>query len=111
MVYSLHKGEQDVIIFTTYFLYVTHGYILRSHYFVLICSNLISIPETNLNPVEFGQNSVDSVLLPKKYIVTLPDMYTVPCGWKKKCTARCQCTKFGASCAEFCKCIREKYFT
>ena len=45
---------------------------LRSHYVVLICSNLISAPGTNLNPVEFGWNSVDSVLKPDKCIVTLP---------------------------------------
>ena len=44
---------------------------LRSHV-VLICSNLISAPDTNLNPVEFGWNSVDSVLMPNKCIVTLP---------------------------------------
>ena len=62
-------------------------------YFDLICSNLISIPEINLNPVEFGWNSVDSVFLPNKCIFTLPEMYTVTFGCKKKCTARCQCSK------------------
>ena len=60
---------------------MSHGHILRSHY-VLICSNLISAQETNFNPVEFGRNSVDSVLMSNKCIVTLPDMYTVTCGCK-----------------------------
>ena len=36
----------------------------------------MSAPDTNLNPVEFGWNSVDSVLMPNKCIVTLPEMYT-----------------------------------
>ena len=33
---------------------MSHGYILRSDYFVLICSNLISGTKANKNPVEFG---------------------------------------------------------
>ena len=90
---------------------MSHGYILKSHYFVLICSNRISVPETSFNPVEFGWNSIDSVLLPNKCIVQLPEMYTVTCGCKKKCSARCQCSQFGASCAEFCKCIGEECCT
>ena len=78
-----------------------HEYVLRSDYFVLICSNLISVPETNLNPVEFCWNSVDSLSLPNKYIVTLTEI----------CTARCQCSKFGTSCTAFCKCIGEECCT
>ena len=58
---------------------MSRGHILRSHY-ALICSNLISVQNTNLDPVEFGWNSVDSVLMSNKYIVTLLDMYTVTCG-------------------------------
>ena len=63
-------------------------------YVVLICSNLISAPDTNFNPMEFDWNSVDSVLMPNECIVTLPQMSTVSCGCKKKCTGRCQCSNF-----------------
>ena len=56
---------------------------LRPYYVVLNCSNLISAPDTNLNLVEFDWNSVDSVLMPNKCIVTLPKMYTVTFGCKK----------------------------
>ena len=63
---------------------MSHGYILRSDYFVLICSNLISGTKANKNPVEFGWNSVDSVSLPNKCIVTVLEMYSVTCGCKKK---------------------------
>ena len=90
---------------------MSHGHIIRSLYVDLICSSLISGQENNLNPVGFGWNSVDSVLLPNKCIVTLPEMYTVTCSCKKKCSARCQCSKFNALCAEFCKCIREECCT
>ena len=62
---------------------VSHGHILRSLYVDLICSNLISTPEYNLNPLEFGRNSLCSVLVPNKCTVTLPEMYTVTCSWKK----------------------------
>ena len=64
-------------------LLICHMNIFSDH-IVLICSNLISAPDTNLNPVEFGWNSVDSVLMPNKCIVKLPQMYTVTCGCKQK---------------------------
>ena len=59
------------------------GDVLRSHYVVLNCLNLILPPDTNLNPVEFDWNSLDSVLMPNKCTVTLPKMYTVTFGCKK----------------------------
>ena len=45
-----------------------HGHILRSLYIDLICS----ATEKNFNPVEFGWNSVDSVLMTNKCIGTVP---------------------------------------
>ena len=62
----------------------SHRAALRSHYAILIFSNLISASDTNLNPVKFDWNLVDSVLTLKKCIVTLPKMYTVTFGCKKK---------------------------
>ena len=62
---------------------MSHGDDLRSYYVVLNCSNLISAPDTNLNLVEIDWNSVDSVLMPNKCIVILPNMYTVTFGCKK----------------------------
>ena len=56
--------------------------IMLSHYVVLICSNLTLAQDTNLNPVEFGWNSVDSVLMSNKCIVTLPETCTVTYGCK-----------------------------
>ena len=41
-----------------FILYASHGHILRSHYVAFNCSNLISAPDTNLNPVGFGGNSI-----------------------------------------------------
>ena len=86
---------------------VSHGHILRSNYVVLNCSNLILGPDTSLNLVKFDRNSVDSVLIPNKCVVTLPEMYNITCGCKKNCTGKCQCCKFSASYSEFCKCNRK----
>ena len=62
---------------------MSHGDDLRSYYVILNCSNRMSAPDTNLNLVEFDWNSVDSVLMPNKCIVTLPKMYIVTFGCKK----------------------------
>ena len=93
-VYSLYKEEQKFIIFTSN---ISDGHILRSHV-VLICLNLISTSGINFSPVEFGWNSVDSILMSNKCIAALPEMYTVTCGCKKKITGRCHCSKFGTPC-------------
>ena len=87
---------------------MSHGHVLRSHYVVLNCSNLISAPGTNLNRMKFDWNSVDSVLMPNKRMVPLPKMYIVTCSSQKKCSGRCQCSKFGTSCSELCKCNGEE---
>ena len=87
---------------------MSHGHVLKSHYVILSYLNLILAPDTNLNPVEFDWNSLDSVLTPNKYIVTLPEMYNITCGCKKKCAGRCQCRKFRASYREFSKCNKRR---
>ena len=69
-------------------------YILSQHYVVLICSNLISIPDANSNFVELHWSLVHSVLMSNECIVILPEIYTVTCGCKKKCIGRCHCSKF-----------------
>ena len=88
--YILYTKKKKTLWFLPPTSNMSQGHILRSHYVVLICSNLISAPDTNLNPVEFDWNSVDSVLMPNKCIVALQEMYTVTCGCKKKCTGRCR---------------------
>ena len=73
IIYSIFFRLRKIKRYDLYNLHlICHmGHILRPHY-VLICSNLISVQDINLNPVEFGWNSVDSVLMSNKYIVTLP---------------------------------------
>ena len=34
-----------------------------------------------------------NVLIPNECMITLPEMYTVTCGCKKKCIEKCQCSK------------------
>ena len=66
---------------------MSHEHNIRLHYVILICSNLISAPHTNLNPVELAWNLLDSSLMSNKCIFALNEMYTVTYGCKKKCTA------------------------
>ena len=82
---------------------MSHGDALRTYYVVLNCSNLILAQDINLNLVEFDWNSVDSVLMLNKFIVTVPKMYTVTFGCKKNAKGFC------FSCTKFCKCNREDY--
>ena len=65
-----------------------NGHILRLHYVILVCSNLILAADNNFNPVEFDWNSVDSVLMPNECIIALPEMCTVTCGCRKKCIGK-----------------------
>ena len=81
------------------FYHLLHKHILRSHNVVLIFSNLILTPDSNLNPVEFGWNSVDSLWCP----INISLYCTVTCGHRKNCT--------GAQCAEFCKWRRMLYLS
>ena len=53
-----------------------------------------------MNHVGFELSSVDSLLLPDKCTFVSQEMHIVTCGCKKKCTGRCQCSKFGVSCTE-----------
>ena len=53
---------------------MSHWDVLRSYYVVLNCLNLILAPDINLNPAEFDWNSVDSLLMHNKFIVTLLKM-------------------------------------
>ena len=46
---------------------MSYEHTLRSQYVVLIFSNLILAAGVNVNPVEFGWNSVDSELMPNIY--------------------------------------------
>ena len=46
---------------------MSYEHTLRPQYVVLIFSNLILAAGVNVNPVEFGWNSVDSELMPNIY--------------------------------------------
>ena len=80
---------------------LSHGHTLRSHYAVFICSNLIPAPDTNLNPI--GWNSVDSVLIPINVSLNYHICTLIFVATRRKCTRKCQCSKFGASCTVSCK--------
>ena len=81
-----------------------HGNLLRCHYFVRTCQNLLSDSATNLLPERYGWCMVNSVLMPDKFLLPLPEEYTVTCGCKKKCSGRYKCQKSFVECTEPYKC-------
>ena len=83
--------------------HMLHGHLLRSHYFVWIHSNLLETDENQLDPKNFGWKSINYILLPDEYTLSLPDAYSVTCGCKKQCGGRCSCKKSNILCTEFCK--------
>ena len=81
---------------------MSHEHIIRLHNVILICSNLISAPHTNLNPLELGWNLLDSSLMSNKCTFALKGMYTVTYGCKMIVQ------EINVSYIEFCRCNGEK---
>ena len=111
ILYPLLQKEEKTLSSLPSTSSMLYGHILRCHYVVSICSNLMSEFVTNLDSSEFGWTSVDFVLVPKKRVVELPEMYTVTCGCKKKCTGRCQYTRFEVPCTELCVCNKNECYS
>ena len=100
--YTKKKKPLSELPPTSHMLY---GHLLRSHYFVRLYSNLLAENENQLNPGQFGWKSVNSILLPDRFSLHLPEAFCVTCGCQKKCSGRCSCKKLGVLCTEFCKCV------
>ena len=81
-----------------------HGHLLRSFYFVRVNASLLQSPDKKLNPSQFGWQQIDSILVPEKLMIDMPDEYTTTCGFKKLCNVRCKCQKLNVSCTEYCQC-------
>ena len=77
-----------------YFLGIFEFFMIFQDLRNMVFYAVIWAPDINVNPVEFDWNLVDLVFRPNKCIITLPEMYTVTCGCKKKCTGKFQCSKF-----------------
>ena len=46
---------------------------------------------------------INSILLPDRFSLPLPEAFSVTCGCQKKCSGRCSCKKLDVICTEFCK--------
>ena len=58
-----------------------------------------------IQPLTFSKKGMDGAwLMPDKFLQLSPEEYTVPCGFKKKCSGRCKCQKSSVECTDFCKC-------
>ena len=81
-----------------------HRHLLRCHYIVRTCRNLLSDSAINLLLERYWWFLVSSVL------TFLHNIYTVTCGYKKTCSGRCKCQRSSVECTELCKCSGKDYW-
>ena len=60
-----------------------HWYLLRSHYFVYLCSNLLDNCSNILEPENYGWIIENGLLVPTKNFATVPSYLTTKCCCKK----------------------------
>ena len=57
-----------------------HGHLHRSFYFVRVNASFLQSTDKKLNPSQFGWQQIDSILVPEKLMIDMPDEYTTTCG-------------------------------
>ena len=81
------------------------GHLLRCHYVVNLCINLLDSGKEELRPVNFGWKRVHGMLVPDQNLQSMPTEFTTKCGCKKGCTKGCGCKRNSHLCTEYCKCL------
>ena len=80
-----------------------NGHLLRSHYMVQLCTNLIDYRQFLLNPRDYGWKQEGSVLFPGKCLKLMPDEYYTTCSCVA-CARNCGCRFKDVQCTEYCRC-------
>ena len=87
------------------------GYLMRSHYFVYLCSNLLDSSSNILKPAMDGSMDQwsyygwiinNGLLAPTKNFATIPSYLTTKCCCKKGCTKNWGCNRTFEKCTEYC---------
>ena len=81
-----------------------HEHLLRSHYFVQLCSNLLDSCSKVLEPAKYGWIIENGLLVPTKNFATVPSYLTTKCRCKKGCTKNCGFKRTFKKCTEYCNC-------
>ena len=80
------------------------GHLLRSHYFVHLCSNLLYSYSKILEPANYGWIIENGLLVPTISFATVPSYLTTKCRCKKGCTKNFGCKRT----FEKCRVLRER---
>ena len=88
----------------SYIPFHLQGHLLRSHYIVNICLNLLSNVGNQLNPLNCGWILSSEYMMPDKFELYMPEIFTKTCGCKKGFQRGCGCRRMGEFCTEYCSC-------
>ena len=103
--YQLYKSKEKVVNELPPTSSAMHGYLLRSHYFVYICSSLLDTGSKVLEPTNYGWFMQNGLLVPAKNFTTMPSHFTTKCHCKKGCARDCGCKRKLEKCTKYCGCV------
>ena len=102
-IYHHSKNQSFVDLPPTTF--ETKGHCLRTIYNTYQCIYaMVSESMPQLNPVHYGYEESDDLLIPSRYHRLFPEVLIQPCTCNACVTLRCTCKTVGVACCEFCKC-------
>ena len=81
-----------------------YGNLLRSHYFMYLCSNLLGSFSKHLEPTNYGWAIETELLVPINKFTTVPSGFTTNCHCKKGYKKNCRCKSTFEKCKEYCDC-------
>ena len=87
----------------------TRGHCMRAiynTYLYLYAMTSESVPR--LDPLDYGYEESDNLLIPSRYHQTFPEGLIQPCECGACATSRCKCKSEGVPCCEYCKCCGNK---
>ena len=84
------------------------GHLLRSHYFVYLCSNLLDSCSKIIEHVNCWWIIENGLLVPTKSFTTISSDLTTKCRYKKWCTENCGCKRTFTKCTKYWTCTNCK---
>ena len=102
--FEIYKTKEKVLYELPSTSSTIRGHLLRSHYFVHLCSNLLESCSKILEPANYGWIIENGLLVPTKNFATLLSYLTTKCRCKKGCRKNCGCKRTFKKCIEYYNC-------
>ena len=80
---------------------------MRAFYITNRMNSLLLPNRTLLDPVHYGYEEIDEMVLPDTGKYQIPEEFAVVCNCIKCSSKRCKCRASCLACCEFCKCQSE----